>query len=130
MPSSWSVWGRSAGLVSRSGSSADLTGAFTLVTQTSAPGNELLFPTAQAPGWNYVSVVATLVQGRTTAARLTTCFGDVGLGHEFDQLILPDMGLQVVLDEDMMRGTMAGPLSFYVADVADASVILLKPRMR
>lgn len=119
--------GRSAGLISRTGQQAALTGGFTLVTQITAPGNVLFQPPMTGP-WQFVYMAATLVPARTTSARLIVCYGGSGSPYEFAQRIYPDEGLQLVLDWEEMRANLPGPLSVYADGPGDANVILVKCR--
>lgn len=117
---------RSAGLVTRTGEGAALTGGLVLVTGTSAPGNVLVSAAAQAPAWQFVYLVAALVPAKTTSTRLIVCYGGSGLGYEFAYRVYPDIGFQLVLCWEDMRANMPGPLSVYAETPADASTILVK----
>lgn len=99
------------------------TGQFAVVTGTSSGSpTTLLTPQQLSPGQQYVRIAAALIAGQTAAVTLNIGFGGTGLGYEFDQLIFPLRGFQLVLDWKAVRGEINGPV---VAWASTGSVIVL-----
>ena len=119
-------------LSSKPGEDASLTGAFTLVTQSSAPGNILLTPQqmaasgARGASWQYAHLIGTPIPSRSTYVDIIVCFGGNGAGFEIPHRLLPKIGLQLILDWESIRTSIGGSISVYVPDGADVSQALVK----
>lgn len=105
-------------------SAAEATGQFVVVTATSsASPTVLLTPRQLQSGNQFVHIAAATIPGQTAAVTLNIGFGSTGLGFEFDKLIFPLRGFQLVLDWKYLTADIAASPAV-VAWASTGSVIV------